>query len=433
MEGTKKIHFSYDEDTMSNHKAFIWFWGIIFVTSYIACAMIWGINAPAIPFCFLFVYLFYFWCRRWESKNEKTERTIALNLMENQIKEDVRNLFGENISICSIGYFFLRNKRDKRYQCILVYLSNEKTLQYSVMHLPSEKDDVCCCEINAEPAVTEDRKLVRTVSPHFRPLLQLSPRNELKVRIFFIYTLGFVVIAIGLISIKYYKWIPLACFLGYLVVVGLLTYLCKKIKRVSLSCFFEKRFFHVLEILNYTVPTFNLAIVLFLSLTIALGIPAAILMFFESYTDFVLTKATQYFALLVLTTIILVFFNGYIQKCILNLLLKNDYEERLKERPFLEVALNIIKGRNINFLVYMMYVLFLSWTTIARLQGFDPWFSQDFIGGAMPAFLVHIAYTNMMLRQKEVDLRMDTMMKFMIKSYDIKVLQLNIDDIANEK
>lgn len=50
MEGTKKIHFSYDEDTMSNHKAFIWFWGIIFVTSYIACAMIWGTNAPAIPF-----------------------------------------------------------------------------------------------------------------------------------------------------------------------------------------------------------------------------------------------------------------------------------------------------------------------------------------------------------------------------------------------
>lgn len=137
--------------------------------------------------------------------------------------------------------------------------------------------------------------------------------------------------------------------------------------------------------------------------------------------------------MLVLTTIILVFFNDYIQKCILNLLLKNDYEERLKERPFLEVALNIIKGRNINFLVYMMYVLFLSWTTIARLQGFDPWFSQDFIDGAMPAFLVHIAYTNMMLRQKEVDLRMDTMMKFMIKSYDIKVLQLNIDDIANEK
>ena len=99
----------------------------------------------------------------------------------------------------------------------------------------------------------------------------------------------------------------------------------------------------------------------------------------------------------------------------------------------MEVALNLIQGRNVNFLIYLLYFLFLAWTTTAKLQGFDPWFDKELIDGATPAFLVHIAYTNMIIRLKDVDLKMDTMIKFMMRTYKIRVLQFKHDISGEER
>lgn len=76
----------------------------------------------------------------------------------------------------------------------------------------------------------------------------------------------------------------------------------------------------------------------------------------------------------------------------------------------------------------MFYFLFISWTTLARLQEFDSLFSKDLIEGATPAFLVHIAYTNMVVKLKDADLKMGTMMDFMSKAYDIRILQLKTEN-----
>lgn len=433
MEKNKTIRFSYDEDTMGNHKVFIWVGGSVLVFSYLICAYFWGFNAPAFPYTFLFVYLMYLWSRRWEGKNEETEKKIALALMKGHIKEDVCKLYGDNVSIASIGYYFFSGDNEGRCQCVLAYLSNNKTILYEVKHLPTDEENVCCCEIDLEAKETEDRKMVRTVSPHVRPLLYLSPMGEFMARICIIYLLGFAVIVIGVIATRYFKWIPSACLLGYMVIMGILAYLCKLVKWKCMNRFFEKRLFRVLDILYYTVPAFSLAIVLFFSFVLSFGIPAAILLFFEEYTDIELTKSVQYFVLLVMTAIILVHQNNYVQKFILGFLLKHDFDKRIKDHPFLEVALNLAKGRNLNFMIYFSYFIFLAWTTVARLQGFDPWFSKEFIDGATPAFLVHIAYTNMILRKKDVDLKMDTMMKFMSKAYNIRVLQFKQNDNGKDE
>ena len=55
MEKDKTIRFSYDMDTMGNHKVFIWVGGTMLVVSYLICAYFWGFNAPAFPYTFLFV------------------------------------------------------------------------------------------------------------------------------------------------------------------------------------------------------------------------------------------------------------------------------------------------------------------------------------------------------------------------------------------
>ena len=282
----------------------------------------------------------------------------------------------------------------------------------------------CCLEIVLEAKETEERKLVRKITPHFRPLLYLSPRNDFKVRMCVIYCIGFIVITIALISLIHFKWMTLLCLIGYLVIMGLMSYICHVMKWVSLSHFFTTRLNRIFQVMNYSVPAINLAFVLFLSLGIGLGIPCAILLFFNEYTDLEIVMSVQYFVCLVLTSIILVHYDNYIHKYILTFLFKHDFDKRLNDHPFLEVALNITQGRNINFIIYLAYFLFLSWTTVARLQGLNPWFNSDFIAGATPAFLVHIAFTNMVIRLKEVDLKTDTMMKFMSRAYNIRVLEL---------
>ena len=428
-KGTRTLRFKYNEDTMGNHKIFIWVWSAVWIVSCLVCSLFWGFNAPSIPFSILFFFIVYFWIRRWEGKNENTERAIALEQMKERIVDDVRKLYGENVIIDSEGYCFYRDEKEEKHQCILVYLSNQKTIKYDVKHIPSGEDDVCCCEIDLKPTETEDRKLVRRISPHFRPLLYLSPRNEFKVRILIIYAIGFAVIVLGSIAMNHFKWIPPVSLLGYLVVTRILGYICQKMKWRRLSNFFVRRFNNIIRIIHFSVPAFYLALVLAISLCIGLGVPACIIYGVDQYTDVVLSKSVHYFVCIVLSAIILVHHDNLVHNYILSLLLKRDFKERIKKYPFVEVAMNLTQGKNINFLIYILYFLFLTWTTLARLQGFDPFFCQEFIDGATPAFLVHIAYTNMILRLKEVDLKMDTMMMFMSKAYDIRILQLDIEGV----
>ncbi len=417
------IKFSYNEDTMGNHKVFIVICFVLLLIAYLGCLYYWGFNALYTYVFLIFpVCIFYLWCRRWESRNEETERKNALALIDKHAKEDVQRLYGDEISISKLGYYFY-TINDESCRCVLVYLSNNKTIRYDVNEIPSKKEHVCCCEIDPEPKETEERKLVRKISPHFRPLLYLSPLNELKIRILIIYAIGFAILAVGLITVNYFKWIPLVCIGGYIAITVLLAYISDKMKWLKPKAFFAKRRYNVIKILYFTVPAFELSLVLFFSLGIGLGIPCSILYCIENYTDLVLSKSVQYFICIALSTIILVHHDYIIHKYILSLLSKYDFEE-----PFIEVALNLTQGKNINFLIYMFYFLFISWTTLARLQGFDPLFSKELIEGATPAFLVHIAYTNMVIRFKDVDLKMDTMMDFMSKAYNIKILQLNLND-----
>lgn len=420
----KTIRFRYKEDTMSNHKVFIWVWSIVLLIAYLICAWFWGFDAPSIPFFIIFIYIGYLWSRRWDSRNEETERRNALALIDKHVKEDVQRLYGDEISISNLGYHFYTDTNDESCRCVLAYLSNNKTIRYNVNEIPSGKENVCCCEIDLEPIETEERKLVRKISPNFRPLLYLSPQNEFKIRILFIYAIGFAVIVAGLIAMIYFKWIAPACLLGYIVVTVLLAYICSKMKWLNLSAFFAKRCYNVIRMLHFTVPAFDLSLVLFLSLGIGLGVPCSILYSIDNYTEVVLSKSVQYFICIVLSAIILVHHYNFVHNYILSLLFKHDFEERIKKHPFIEVALNLTQGKNINFLIYMFYFLFISWTTLARLQGFDSLFSKELIEGATPAFLVHIAYTNMVIKLKEVDLKMGTMMDFMSKAYDIRILQL---------
>lgn len=420
----KTIRFIYKEDTISNHKVFIWGWSIVLLIAYLICAWFWGLDAPSVPFLIFFIYILYLWVRRWECRNEETERKNALALIDKNVKEDVLRLYGVEISISNLGYHFYTNNNDESCRCVLVYLSKNKTIRYDVNEIPSGEEDVCCCEIDLEPIETEERKLVRKISPNFRPLLYLSPQNEFKIRISIIYAIGFVVLVAGLIAMKYFKWIPPACLLGYIAITVLLAYISDKMKWLKLRAFFAKRCYNVLRMLLFTVPAFDLALVLFISICIGLGIPCGILYGIENYTDIVLSKSVQYFICIVLSAIILVHYDNFVHNYILSLLFKHDFEERIKKHPFIEVALNLTQGKNINFLIYMFYFLFITWTTLARLQGFDSLFSKELIEGTTPAFLVHIAYTNMVVKLKDVDLKMGTMMDFMSKAYDIRILQL---------
>lgn len=328
------IQFSYKEDIMSNHKVFIWAWGIILLVSYLACSMFWGFDAPSLPFSFLGLFVFYLWIRRWERNNENKEREMALNIIKDYLEADVIRLYGKDVTVCSVGYYFLRDDKDDRFQCVLAYLSNEKTLQYNVKHLVSDDDDVRCCEIDIEPKETEDRKLVRTVAPHFKPLLYLSPKNDFKVRMILIYTAGFLVIVVGLLSIKYFNWIAPACLLGYMSVLGLLAYVCHVLKWFKIRSFFAKRLYRVFMIVHYSVPAICLAIVLFLSLCLALAVPCGILLYIEKYTDIEVVKSVHFFACLVLTSIILVHHDNYIREYIIIFLFKHDFEQK-KKTPIL--------------------------------------------------------------------------------------------------
>ena len=134
------IRFSYDEDTMNNHKVFIKVWAVVLGIACLVCSLYWGFVIVSIPFCFLLFFILYLWIRRWESKNEKTEESMALGLIKSHLHEEVIRLYGDNVTISSVGYYFFRDEKDERCRYILAYLSNDKTLLYDVKLQPSNKE-----------------------------------------------------------------------------------------------------------------------------------------------------------------------------------------------------------------------------------------------------------------------------------------------------
>ena len=96
--------------------------------------------------------------------------------------------------------------------------------------------------------------------------------------------------------------------------------------------------------------------------------------------------------------------------------------DKSMESPMLGLIEYVYRKENINCLIYMAYLVFITVSTGRYFLSAEPpyLFSEGVDSAITKAFLVHIAFTNMVTRWKEIKLKAGEAMEYVIKIMQMK-------------
>ena len=94
--------------------------------------------------------------------------------------------------------------------------------------------------------------------------------------------------------------------------------------------------------------------------------------------------------------------------------LKN-WENHKYEAVQTELALYVINKNNVNFLIYLAYFLFLSISGLMQIQYNEPLITTNIDSAILKAFLVFIAFSNMVNKSKDVEIKTKPLLDKMIR------------------
>lgn len=143
-------------------------------------------------------------------------------------------------------------------------------------------------------------------------------------------------------------------------------------------------------------------------LTIAiysLALPLIIIKAFDYLCNLNFSTSTIVFITLTAGAILCVHLPNFIQWIIKNQSPLKDWGEHKYEAIMQELALYVTHKNNINFLIYAAYFVFLAISGFMEIQYNEALISQDLDKAVLKAFLVFIAYSNMVGKSKEVEIK----------------------------
>ena len=202
---------------------------------------------------------------------------------------------------------------------------------------------------------------------------------------------------LGLIDYK----IEYAYYLGgYFVIAILLSLLSRRIK----NSFFSKTVkvfcfpFMILALLaKIILPIFTLLFNAFILFALTIGVPLSLFYFF----DFGLQKTTIFFICFTFGTIM----SAYCAKVLLTLVVKisSTIDSDKKDAQILEDLTALFYTKEfVIFFIFLFYCIFLIMMSFMKIQCAKPLFSENIDLALLQSFLVFIAFTNMVVKSKDV-------------------------------
>ncbi|HBN04862.1 MAG TPA: hypothetical protein DD434_03605, partial [Bacteroidales bacterium] len=94
--------------------------------------------------------------------------------------------------------------------------------------------------------------------------------------------------------------------------------------------------------------------------------------------------------------------------------LKN-WENHKYEAVKTELALYVISKNNINFFIYLAYFTYLSISGLMQIQYNEPLITINVDGAILKAFLVFIAFSNMVSKSKDVEIKAKPLLSKIIR------------------
>lgn len=147
----------------------------------------------------------------------------------------------------------------------------------------------------------------------------------------------------------------------------------------------------------------------------AFAIPMLAIKGFIFLFDLNISQTTVFFITLAIGSIASVHGSKLIHWIIKEYTPLKNWENHEYEAVQTELALYVINKNNVNFIIYLVYFIFLTMSGFMQIQYNEPLITIDIDSAILKAFLVFIAFSNMVNKSKDVEIKTKPLLSKMIR------------------
>ena len=354
--------------------------------------------------------------------NRKRERTGLLEVFDKEkITAICKNVFGEEVS-CMYHKYIIRQTEElgKFERLVAAYLSNGKFVVFKVVNRKNEKGK-WSLTIRTTPLETNDEQIKFKLVPlHIWLRRYLDPDKNMFMVLLLYLLLWSLLVVVVIVPVCLYpkEWtIVVWCY----VILGYTLFKIVKPEK------YPRWLFNAIMLPGRTITLFITLtgpILVFLVgafIIVVIGTLIAAVLFGVSWlvTEGNIGINVNYIAFLIVVCLSLssVYANKLIHSVYERMDIMCDTEEKTLESPILGFVEYIYQKENINCLIYMAYLVFLAVSTTKHylMEPSSYLVSEGIDMAVTKAFLIHIAFTNMVARRKEIKFKTAGMMEYVIR------------------
>lgn len=394
--------------------------GSLCLAEYLLNATIYSSVPLLVLFFFLFVLWAYFPCRHneeleewWMNKNINLRLHNTLRCYGHDVHEVKRKIF----YVTEGTYGIIKAKY------MLVLLSNGIVLEYELKYHRATEGKESYHELMRNPLVCSDLERIRSIKGwSFVVWWKNNIYTEHTRSI--VWIVLFLSVSLGMFLLGYWLMFYLkentAFFLFfYFVFFAICTYFMGSSKNIVLKTvyFIVCIPFLILGIwAGLAHPMMIIIGSFFFTALFAFGIPAIIIEGVGLIMDWEVNTATLIFCTLSIGSITCVFSSRIVHSIIKNYSPLRNWGNHKYEKIGEDLSIYLLDPSNINYLIYLSYFLFLTISGFMHFQNNGSLFSLDYDEAVLKAFLVFIAYSNVVKHHKNI--------KFDGKTFVGKVFEL---------
>lgn len=373
--------------------------------------MLWLLFVLVVP---IGIFFYIFIKSDKDRYNRRLETEAALNgFTDDEVQLRCRSVYGDEIT-CKHRAYIIRQKgtTGEFKRMFAAYLSNGVTVVFPVIQRTNEKGK-WSLTIKGEPEETSDNGIVdKSLPPGEWLNRMINPDKNAIVGILLYLLIWAVLLGLYVYPVVHYRNQFLFFWGGYLLLMVIMALISRYVFKIPPKIEKVLLFPGTLAglILNLSAPIF--AILAALIIPCLMGIFSAAAIYGLSY---VLTKGTlgwnlnyALFLSVASTSILTVYGNKGLMKIYERSGLFQSDDSKSLDNQFLGLVGYIFQKGNTNALVYSLYFLFIVVSSInfyIHAENANASIIESGVDMAvMKAFLVHIAFTNVIIRRREMKL-----------------------------
>ncbi|OCW92308.1 hypothetical protein A9168_16595 [Macellibacteroides sp. HH-ZS] len=397
--------------------------GLLFLLGVVAEYLFFHTTYSMLPLMFLFLYAMMYWSSYGCKYNEEIEvmmmnKNVDLRL-HNELKKydnkvhEVRRKFHQD----SQGTYGI-----VKGTYMLIQLSNDEVLEYELKyHKPTEKE-LAYFEFINKPVKCIDSTHIKVIRKRnfakWWTDLKIPDNIILSIIVLLIISIGAVLAYFYIWLMMKFEWRAIVAFGGYvLVLAGIYHLTCQNQNKVLKYVYIIVSLPKDITILWFTLmhPTMIVMFSYALLIIYAFLIPMSAIKSIDIFFDLHICLETILFISLSIGSIICVHGSKFIHWIIKEYSPLKNWGNHKYEEVMSELALYVIHKKNVNFLIYLTYFIFLSISGYLQIQNNDSLITDSIDAAILKAFIVFLAFTNMVSKSRDVELDVKTLLDKMIR------------------